>query len=359
MSSLKKTSLNSKHKNLDAKMAEFGGYDMPINYSNGIINEYKSVRENAGIFDVSHMGIFKLSGPNITNEIQYILTNNIEDLNINSAQYTLLCNDTGGVIDDLIIYKVDDGYILIVNASNTKKDFNWISSKIGPKSCLEDITEKTSLIAVQGPNSRKILSSIINKNLDNLKFYNLDYFTYNNSQMMICRTGYTGELGFEILGSCDDVNEIWMSALEKGIQPCGLASRDILRIEMGYCLYGHEIDETINPLASGLGWVIDKNKKFIGKDRILEDDVKYKLVAFQLLERGIPRQGQNIFIDDIKIGVVTSGTFSHKLNCGIGLCHINKSFLNDILKFDVDNRGKMIGAEIKKLPFINNTSLRK
>jgi len=155
------------------------------------------------------------------------------------------------------------------------------------------------------------------------------------------------------------VNEIWMSALEKGIQPCGLASRDILRIEMGYCLYGHEIDETINPLVSGLGWVIDKNKKFIGKEKILTDDIKYKLVAFQLLERGIPRQGQNIFINDMKIGTVTSGTFSHKLNCGIGLCHIKKSFLNDTLKFDVENRGRMINAEVKKLPFINNTSLRK
>ena len=359
MKLLKKTSLNNEHKILGAKMAEFGGYDMPINYSDGIISEYKAVRESVGIFDVSHMGVFKLSGEDATERMQHIATNNIENISVNSAQYTLLCNSDGGVVDDLIIYRVKDGYILIVNASNTEKDFNWINSQIGSESFLKNITDETSLVAIQGPHSRELLSSIINKNLDNLKFYDLDYFNYNSSKIMVCRTGYTGELGFEILGNSDDINEIWLNALSRGVKPCGLASRDILRIEMGYCLYGHEIDELTNPLVSGLGWVIDENKKFIGKEKIFKDNIEFKLGAFHLLDRGIPRQGQNILIDDKNVGIVTSGTFSHKLRCGIGLCHINKEISNDTLEFDIESRGKMIRAKINKLPFISDTSLRK
>lgn len=359
MSDINKTSLYKSHVELNAKIVEFAGYLMPIQYNNGIQNEYMSVRNDVGLFDVSHMGVFSVEGPDSDEFLNRILSNNILKLENGKAMYTLLCNTKGGVIDDLIIYKIDNKFILIVNASNKDKDLKWINNNNNNKKIeINDISDNTSLVAIQGPKSKVEIEKILNIKLD-LDFYSCQSIKSEYGNIFIARTGYTGELGFEILGDSDTINNVWNKMISNKINPIGLAVRDILRIEMGYCLYGHEIDEHINPLDAGLGWVINSNTSFIGCTEINNiENQKNQLIFFKTLERGIPRQGFDIYIDNQKSGYVTSGTFSYSMKCGVGIGFINR----DIKKYDdafLLVRNKKIHIDINTKPFMSNTSLRK
>ena len=359
MKKINKTSLYKSHLALDAKMVEFAEYLMPIHYSKGIHEEYLSVRNNVGLFDVSHMGVFKVFGKGSDEFLNHILSNDITKLPNGRAMYTLLCNIEGGVIDDLIVYKLNNEFILIVNASNKKEDLEWIvKNNLKDEIQIHDISNSNSLIAIQGPNSKVEIEQLLNINLD-MNFYSCMETKYIHDNIFIARTGYTGELGFEILGDSKVINSIWEQMISKGISPIGLAVRDILRIEMGYCLYGHEIDSNINPLDAGLSWIINNKSNFIGSKEIQNiNNQKDKLIFFKTLERGIPRQGLDIFIGEEKAGFVTSGTFSYLMGCGLGIGFIDRR----IQEYDDASlliRDKKISIEISTKPFMSNTSLRK
>jgi len=355
---LNRTSLYDQHISLNAKMVNFANYLMPINYDKGIKYEYDCVRNDIGIFDVSHMGILKVSGEGADSFLNKVLSNNIKNLKDNDALYTLLCNTSGGVIDDLILYKINDEFILIVNASNKNKDLNWLLNCNEKEISIDDISNRTSLIAIQGPNSRSRLQEIFNLNLEEMNFYSCRKISLNDSNIFVARTGYTGELGFEILGNTQMINTMWDTMISSNISPAGLATRDILRIEMGYCLYGHEINETINPIDAGLSWILDKESHFIGSDQIFDKkNKKNKIIFLKMLERGIPREDCEIFQNEHKIGYVTSGTFSYTLNIGLGIGFIDRSinnYENIILKI----RNKNYNIKISNRPFFTNTSLR-
>lgn len=356
---LKKTSLYNQHVNLNAKMVNFANYLMPINYDKGIKNEYECVRNDVGLFDVSHMGVFKVTGADSPDFLDRVLSNNIGKLNNNQAIYTLLCNQDGGVIDDLILYKINNEYILIVNASNKAKDLDWLISCKEGDVIISDLSDSTSLIAVQGPNSRDKLQEVFNFNLEDLEFYHCKEITINNSTLFIARTGYTGELGFEILGDSVIVNELWDTMISYKVSPAGLAARDILRIEMGYCLYGHEIDESRNPIDAGLNWILSPKTKFIGSEAIYSDARQQnKIIFIKMIDRGIPRQGCDIFQGENKIGSISSGTFSYCLNTGVGIGFIDKSII-DYDNIFIKIRDKKNKVQVSDRPFLYNTSLRK
>ena len=358
MKVLDKTSIYESHIELNAKMVEFADYLMPIHYKNGIQYEYNAVRKDVGLFDVSHMGVFKVSGSNSEQLLNKLLSNNILKLSNEKAMYTLLCNRNGGVIDDLIIYKIDNYFILIVNASNKNKNLKWIRNNIIEDVEIDDISKSTSLVAIQGPNSREKIKKILNINLE-IDFYSCKKYIYHDENIFIARTGYTGELGFEILGPSNIINEIWTVMGTSGIAPIGLAVRDILRIEMGYCLYGHEIDEHINPIDAGLGWVIDEKSTFMGSKEIENiNNQKNKLIFFKMSSRGIPRQGFDIYKENDKIGFVTSGTFSYTLESGVGIGFIKRN-INDYSCAYLLIRDKKINIDISTRPFMSNTSLRR
>ena len=357
---LNKTSLHNSHIKLKAKMVDFAGYLMPINYAQGIKSEYHSIRENVGLFDVSHMGIFKIHGKGADKFLNRVLSNNILKIQSNNAMYTVMCNQNGGIIDDLILYKMDNYFILIVNASNKEKNLNWLNSQNDSNDVfIEDKSDSTSLVAIQGPESRNKLEEILKFNLGNMNFYQCEKINYENSSLFIARTGYTGELGYEILGDCETINKIWGKMISSGVSPCGLAVRDILRIEMGYCLYGHEIDESRNAIEAGLSWILDKDSDFIGKEVIFNKaNQQQKIIFLKMLERGIPRQGCEILCEGEKVGNVTSGTFSYLLNAGLGIGYIDR----DIKQYDncsILIRGKNYKVDLKKTSFLKNTSLRK
>ena len=359
-----KTILYDEHLKLGGKMIPFAGFYMPANYSKGIIEEYKTIRNNVGVFDVSHMGQIEVSGVEAEVFLQTATTNNIEKMSIGSAQYNLICNNEGGIIDDIIIYKIDKNiFILIVNASNIDKDYKWLENISDYDVNIKDLSNDFSLIALQGPNSRIAMFDLFNIKLEN-KFYSFEEHYIFNKRVLISRTGYTGELGFELLSDHRTILKIWKKMIEKNILPCGLAVRDTLRIEMKYCLYGNDINDDINPLEAGLKWVVDLSKRnFIGKNKILEFQLNKpvkKLICFKMLERGIPRTNYEIYINNKNVGYVTSGTFSTNLNIGIGLGYINNFIVFDNekeKKCEIKIRDKFINAEIIQPPFINKYSL--
>ena len=356
---MKKTILYDRHFNLGAKILPFAGYHMPIVYPDGILSECKEVRNNVGIFDVSHMGQFRISGSGSEEFLQKLLINDITKLKIGDAQYTAMCNYEGGVIDDMILYKEKKSFLLIVNASNIEKNFEWISKMNSSQIVnLNNISDQNSLIAIQGPNSRKAIENILNQNISN-DFYTFIELSYKNRKIFISRTGYTGELGFEIMATNETIQILWDQFIDLGVKPCGLASRDILRIEMKYCLYGNDMDESITPYESNLGWITSTNKgDFIGKDKIIKKQDSYKLVGFKMLERGIPRKGYEILYDNKVIGKVTSGTQSPVLNCGIGLARIKSDSVLHQQKIKILIRDKLVEAKLYLKPFIKKTSLK-
>lgn len=356
----KKTALYDSHVAAGGKMVDFAGYAMPVQYT-GINEEHHCVRQSVGIFDVSHMGEFFIRGENALAFLQKVTINDVSKLEKNRAQYTAMCLEDGGIIDDLIIYSFGDTYMVIVNASNLQKDYNWLKGNILPDVTLEDKSDDFCLFAVQGRNAEKTLQKIADVNLSEIKFYWFHEGRIAGKDAFIARTGYTGEDGFEIGVSSNDATEVWQSILDAGtefkIQPIGLAARDTLRLEMKYCLYGNDIHQTTNPIEAGLGWITKTDKgDFIGRDAILkvkENGAVRKLVGLVLQERAIPRHGYKIEKDGAEIGFITSGTFSPSLGKGICLGYVNVPHNGIGSQVDIVIRNKNVAAEIVKTPFYN------
>jgi aminomethyltransferase len=353
---MKNTALSATHEALGAKMVPFAGYNMPVQYE-GVNIEHEIVRNDVGVFDVSHMGEFLIEGAHALELIQKVSSNDASKLTIGKAQYSCLPNDDGGIVDDLIIYKVkEETYLLVVNASNIEKDWNWIQSKNDVGAKMRDLSENYSLLAIQGPNAVEKMQALSSHDLSEIKFYNFIVGDFAGIEhVIISATGYTGSGGFEIYCKNTEVKQIWDAVTEAGAKPIGLAARDTLRLEMGYCLYGNDIDDTTSPIEAGLSWICKFNKSFTNSDA-LEDEKRHgpkrKLVAFELDERGIPRQGYDI-VDHSgkKIGEVTSGTMSPSLGKGIGLGYVPTVFSDVNSKINIQIRKKTIPATVVKLPF--------
>ncbi|MEP1488406.1 MAG: glycine cleavage system aminomethyltransferase GcvT [Algibacter sp.] len=357
---MKNTALTQTHEALGAKMVPFAGYNMPVQYE-GINVEHETVRNAVGVFDVSHMGEFLISGEHALKLIQNVSSNDASKLTVGKAQYSCLPNDNGGIVDDLIIYKIkDDTYLLVVNASNIEKDWNWIQSKNDMGATMRNLSEDYSLLAVQGPKAIEAMQSLTSHDLSAIKFYNFvvgDFAGIEN--VIISATGYTGSGGFEIYCKNDEVKQIWDNVFKAGdsfgIKPIGLAARDTLRLEMGYCLYGNDIDDTTSPIEAGLGWVTKFTKTFTNSEALEGEKrrgSKRKLIAFELNERGIPRHGYDIVDGNgNKIGVVTSGTMSPSLGKGIGLGYVPTVFSTVDSKINIQIRKKIIPVTVVKLPF--------
>ena len=357
---MKNTALTSTHEALGAKMVPFAGYNMPVQYE-GVTSEHETVRKSVGVFDVSHMGEFLIEGPNALDLIQKVSSNDASKLTIGKAQYSCLPNETGGIIDDLIIYKVkEETYLLVVNASNIEKDWDWISSKNDVGAIMKDLSEDYSLLAIQGPKAVEAMQPLSSHDLSAINFYNFVVGDFAGIEhVIISATGYTGSGGFEIYCKNSEVKQVWdavfKAGAEYGIKPIGLAARDTLRLEMGYCLYGNDIDDTTSPIEAGLGWVTKFTKEFTNSDALKaekERGPERKLVAFELDERGIPRHGYDIVDGNGKtIGVVTSGTMSPMLNKGIGLGYV-PTILSEVgSKINIQIRKNAIPATVVKLPF--------
>jgi len=358
---MKKTPFYEIHKKLGAKIVEFAGFYMPIQYE-GIISEHKKVRESVGVFDVTHMGEIEIRGKNALNFIQKITTNDASKLVEGKVQYSSMCYSDGGIVDDLLVYHCGSYYMLVVNASNKDKDFNWmLDNKIDDVEII-DKSDEVSLLAVQGPNSLKVVQKIIDVDITDLKYYHFLRGKVAGIPAIISRTGYTGELGFELYfdSSIESAETIWNALFDAGkefnIAPIGLGARDTLRLEMGMCLYGNDIDNTTNPLEAGLGWITKFDKgDFIGKDILLKvknEGLKRKLVGFIINDKLVPRHGYDINVNGAKVGNVTSGTFSPILNYSIGMGYVNIEYANEGKNIDIIIRNKPIKATITKPPFI-------
>lgn len=357
---MKNTALTQIHTELGAKMVPFAGYNMPVQYE-GINIEHETVRTGVGVFDVSHMGEFLIEGENALALIQKVTSNDASKLEIGNAQYSCLPNDKGGIVDDLIVYKIKETtYLLVVNASNIEKDWNWISAHNSMNAEVKNISEGYSLLAIQGPKAVEAMQSITSVDLAGIKFYNFvvgDFAGVEN--VIISATGYTGSGGFEIYCKNAEVEQVWNKVFEAGkdfgIKPIGLAARDTLRLEMGYCLYGNDINDTTSPIEAGLGWITKFTKEFVNCDAIKkqkEEGVTKKLVAFELTEKGIPRHGYEIVnADGQVIGEVTSGTMSPSLKKGIGLGYVEKAYAKRDTQLFIQVRKKAIPAVTVKLPF--------
>ena len=360
---MKKTALFKKHIDLGAKMVPFAGFEMPVQYT-GVNEEHRCVREGVGVFDVSHMGEFLVSGPNAFSLIQKISSNDASLLKPGRAQYAYLPNTSGGVVDDMIIYMIsDEEYMLVVNASNIEKDWNWIDQQNDVCAALKNVSDDYSLLALQGPKAINLLQKLTNENLAAIKFYHFIIGDIGNlNDVIISSTGYTGSGGFELYVKNKNAEKLWNLLFEVGqeyeLKPAGLAARDTLRLEMGFCLYGNEIDENTSPIAAGLGWVTKFSKNFVGMDKILKEKkngTEYKLIAFELLERGIPRKDYPIInFNNEVVGRVTSGTMSPSLQKAIGLGYVKKIELTKERQLALSIRNKAIPLSVVKLPFYKN-----
>lgn len=353
---MKKTALTSTHIDLGAKMVEFAGYEMPLQYE-GLSIEHETVRNSVGVFDVSHMGEFLIEGPNALALIQKVTSNDASKLTIGKAQYSCFPNDKGGVVDDLIVYKIkEESYLLVVNASNIKKDWDWIVSHNDMGAEMRDLSDDYSLLAIQGPEAINAMQSLTEVNLSDIKFYNFVVGPFAGIEhVIISATGYTGSGGFEIYCKNSEAKQIWDAVTNAGAKPIGLAARDTLRLEMGYCLYGNDINDTTSPLEAGLGWITKFSKEFINSDNLAkqkEAGVTKKLVGFEMLERGIPRHDYELVdADGNNIGIVTSGTMSPSLNKGIGMGYVKTEFAKPDTEIFVQIRKKQLKAKVVKFPF--------
>ena len=360
---MKNTAFTQNHIDLGAKMAEFAGYNMPISYS-GINDEHAAVRNNAGIFDVSHMGEFVVKGDNALALIQSVTSNDAAKLKKGQAQYSCLPNETGGIVDDLLVYCLEENssYMLVVNASNIDKDWNWISQRNTMGAEMHDISDKTCLLAIQGPNATKILQSLTRIDLLNMKYYSFEKGTFAGvDNVLVSATGYTGSGGVEIYfeDKDNDAATIWNAILEvglpKGLKPIGLGARDTLRLEKGFCLYGNDIDDATSPLEAGLGWITKFTKEFTNSESLKaqkEAGVTKKLVGFEMQAKGIARHGYDIKnFDGEFIGVVTSGTQAPSLNKAIGLGYVTTSNSAVGSEIFISIRNVLVRANVVKVPF--------
>ena len=358
---MKNIALHQVHEKLGAKMVPFAGYNMPVQYE-GVTAEHLTVRESVGVFDVSHMGEFLVSGENALALIQKVTSNDASKLAIGDAQYSCFPNTENGIVDDLICYRIKENqYLLVVNASNIEKDWNWISKyneEFGAD--LKDLSDDYSLLAIQGPKAVEAMQSLSSLDLADIPFYKFKVGDFAGIEhVIISATGYTGSGGFEIYCKNSEVEQIWnrvfLAGAEFGIKPIGLAARDTLRLEMGYCLYGNDIDDTTSPIEAGLGWITKFTKDFVNADALAkqkEEKPSRKLVAFELNARGIPRQGYDIVDEEGNtIGNVTSGTMSPSLSKGIGLGYVPTTSAKMGSHILIQIRKKAIPATVVKLPF--------
>ena len=354
---MKKTALYEQHKNLNAKLVPFGGWDMPIQYE-GVLAEHKHVRSGAGLFDVSHMGEIRVKGSDAKNFLNWLTVNNLDKLSIGQGQYTALPNEKGGFVDDLIIYQVaENEYLLCVNASNTEKDFNWIQSKSTDFNVsISNESEEWSQLALQGPSSMKALEELFGwDELKSLDYMNITEVKFNNGNILLARTGYTGEVGVELYVPNKLVVDLFNKLLtHESVKPIGLGARDTLRLEACYLLYGNDMNDDVSPVEAGISWAVDWNKEFIGKE-ILEkhrqkDFDRRKMIAFELQDKGIARSHMEVIVDDQVVGEVTSGSFLPTLekSGGMALIQKNAAKVGDIIQINV--RGKKKLAKVVKRP---------
>lgn len=357
---MKDTALTATHEALGAKMVPFAGYKMPVSYE-GVNAEHETVRKAVGVFDVSHMGEFLISGEHALDLIQKVCSNDASKLKDGAAQYTYMPNETGGVVDDLIIYRFNqEKYLLVVNAANIEKDWNWISRFNTMGAEMRDLSDEYSLFAIQGPKAAEAMQSLTEVDLANMKFYSFQVAEFAGVEnVIISATGYTGSGGFEIYFKNEHAQTIWDRIFEAGapygIKPIGLAARDTLRLEMGFCLYGNDIDETTSPLEAGLGWITKFTKDFVNSEALKEEKergLKQKLVGFELEGRGIPRQGYEIVDEESQvIGQVTSGTMSPSLGKAIGMGYVPTEMAKPGTQIFIQVRKKAIPATVVKTPF--------
>ena len=356
----KRVALHDVHEKLGAKIIPFAGFEMPVRYTSDI-EEHLAVRNRVGVFDVSHMGEFKLVGKNALDLLQLITTNDVSKLIDGQAQYSCMTNESGGIVDDLIIYRWDENeFYVVVNASNIEKDWNWIKKHNTMGVQMENLSDELSLLAVQGPYAMDVIQKLTSIDLASIPYYSFKTGSVAGANnVIISNTGYTGAGGFELYIWNKDVKKVWDALFEIGkefnIKPIGLGARDTLRMEMGYCLYGNDIDDTTSPLEAGLGWITKFTKKFIASEKLTkqkEEGVKRKLIGFEMIERGIPRSHYEIQDENKnKIGEVTSGTQSPSLNKGIGMGYVNINYSKPDTTIYIKIRDKLVKAQVVKMPF--------
>lgn len=357
---MKNITLHSVHKNLGAKMVPFAGYNMPVQYE-GVTIEHETVRNGVGVFDVSHMGEFLLTGDDALALIQKVTSNDASTLEIGKAQYSCLPNNEGGIVDDLIVYRIKENqYLLVVNASNIEKDWNWISSHNEFGVEMKNLSDDYSLLAIQGPKAIEAMQSLTTVDLAGIKYYNFVVGSFAGIEhVIISATGYTGSGGFEIYCKNTEVEQLWNKVFEAGapfgIKPIGLAARDTLRLEMGFCLYGNDINDNTSPIEAGLGWITKFSKDFINAENLKkqkEEGVSIKLVGFELTERGIPRHDYEIVDENGNaIGIVTSGTMAPSLGKGIGMGYVKTEFAAIDTPIYIKIRNNNVAAKVVKIPF--------
>ena len=358
---MKEIALNNVHIELGAKMVPFAGYNMPLQYA-GLTHEHLAVRNGVGVFDVSHMGEFIVRGSEALDLIQRISTNDAAKLEIGKVQYSCMPNGRGGIVDDLLIYRLEESvYMLVVNASNIQKDWDWIQQNNNYKAELQDISDRTTLLAVQGPKAAEAMQVLTEINLSDMVYYTFEKGAFAGIEnVLVSATGYTGSGGFEIYFDNEHAEKIWAAVMKAGesfgIMPAGLGARDTLRLEKGFCLYGNDIDDSTSPIEAGLGWITKFTKDFVDSKLLLEQKEKgttRKLVAFKMIDRGIPRKEYQINdADGNKIGEVTSGTSSPSLKLGIGMGYVTKELSKIGTEIFLEIRGRQLKAEIVKLPFV-------
>jgi len=357
---MKSTALSQMHIDLGAKMVPFAGYNMPVQYE-GVNIEHETVRNGVGVFDVSHMGEFILKGPYALDLIQKVSSNDASKLFPGRAQYSCLPNNTGGIVDDLLIYMIkEQEYLLVVNASNIEKDWNWISSHNSKGVEMLNVSDDWSLLAVQGPKAIDVLQKLTDVDLSKIKYYHFNKGVFAGvDDVIVSATGYTGSGGFELYVPNSVAKKVWNSLFEAGkpydIKPIGLAARDTLRLEMGFCLYGNDINDKTSPLEAGLSWITKFSKDFINSDELKnqkEAGVSKKLIGFEMIDRGIPRNGYQINnADGIAIGHVTSGTMGPSVKKAIGLGYVNIDYVSENQAIFLEIRNKQVAAKVVKFPF--------
>lgn len=357
---MKNTALTHVHEKLGAKMVPFAGYNMPVSYT-GINDEHETVRTKLGVFDVSHMGEFILKGPGALDLIQRVTSNDASKLFDGKVQYSCLPNENGGIVDDLLVYRMTaDSYMLVVNASNIEKDWNWITARNTAGVEMHDISDRTSLLAVQGPLAAKALQTLTSMDLSSMEYYTFAKGEFAGCpNILVSATGYTGAGGFEIYFDNQHAEKIWDAVMQAGepygVKPAGLGCRDTLRLEMGFCLYGNDIDDTTSPLEAGLGWITKFAKEFTNSASLKkqkEEGVSKKLVGFEMLERGIPRHDYAVVdASGTVIGKVTSGTQSPSLGKAIGLAYVPSGYASENSEIFISIRDKNLKAKVVKLPF--------
>ncbi|MEP6743534.1 MAG: glycine cleavage system aminomethyltransferase GcvT [bacterium] len=361
---IKRTPLNAVHRSMGGRMVDFGGWDMPVQYPAGTVEEHLRTRRAAGLFDVSHMGEIDVRGTNTIAFVNYITSNDVTKLVDGQAQYSALTTPDGTVIDDLLVYRFSaDHLLLVVNAGTTEKDWAWIKSHQRHQAVeLKNVSADYCQLAIQGPRALEILQTLTDLHLSEIKYYHFTKGTVDGVESIVSRTGYTGEDGFEVYAAANMAERLWQKLLDAGgfgsddgVLPCGLAARNTLRLEAGMALYGHEIDETTTLLEANLGWICKMNKgDFIGRERLAkqkEDGVHRQLVGFEVKDRGIARDGQDVLVNGARVGKVTSGSPAPYLQKNIGMAYVPTEFAKEGQAIQIDVRGKLVGAEIVKTPF--------